>query len=259
MTETVTVNGARRAQSDYQALILDGRIPLADTAPGSLQHYQQITPYYLATDTGRVHSSWPNRYERQFGYDSNRMIADLGWDVHPVLHGDETHKSLLGFMYAQLQARPRHFMEQLSPTDLAAARLASVCHKFGGGRLLFAEVLPVKLRERARELTEHEGSYGHVLLEANHLANVLRVGQAAGAIAIEAQQRDTPLTPRIKQLTRLAKHVLPIAIEQLGGYATQFPLVEKRLEQAQPLHDEVMRLPNLLAGSRETAASLQKR
>lgn len=93
--------------------------------------YDGLFDDYALSIFGQHHQTQTPRFSKNFGYDPSMMVADLGDDVDPLLHGLHTRvKVFEPLVYFQNVVADEE-VEKFTPREIAVGRLATQFHDIG--------------------------------------------------------------------------------------------------------------------------------
>ena len=234
--------------------------------------YTEFFNVYARSEHGLHHAGQPLRYASAFGCDDrDQMQADLGDDVHPVLHMLETERTFIELM--RLQYGP-------SARDVHDGRVTALVHDLGENthhsllgvcgavvgdipqgkktpELRAAEMrvwdflmarhysgkIPDEQIARARQLVMHQGHGSRFglqdALDAAHDVNTLRVGLRAGDLALRLLYEGDDDSARFESLRAIGLVVTRDIAERVERYGRSFALPDRVLTDAESLYDRI--------------------
>lgn len=94
--------------------------------------YDELFERYANSPYGIHHAEQAPRYSNVYAYGPERMLRDMGDDVHPVEHMRYTHDEIqIRLMYMQNCLAEGYEFDHFSPTEIVVGRLTPLFHDMG--------------------------------------------------------------------------------------------------------------------------------
>lgn len=245
----------------------------------------EIADTYAESEYGQYHAGQNPRFAQYYGYEPDRMLEDLGNDVHPVRHMVHTE----GIFRTLMQFQGMHPGPEVVPfTDqrqVVVNQIAAIVHDMGENEHpAIAEALsvePVGDKPKDQKTSDHEAvearirqhlynelypddlsglladaeavladpeSFDGRAFETTEYLGYYQTAMAAGQLAL-AIQTHTPWlrdTHRFNQLVRLAQRVSNNWHDTLAARAAEFPIAGATLHLQKQTYRRIHRqLPDL--------------